>query len=192
MSSDEDDATLMASFKQKRSRKPAQVPSRQRASRSSEVAMSEQSATVDRDGSQWGEAQMPRRAIGVRVSPVRDREEFKYYEPQKDIENIVREFKRRGDMFYKVRLFGNTTKEVRAHGKGRENYPRGKSKGRPAEAQRAKNGLPLYSSVSLPAFPIQPRSTVSDSTSRSTSKNCSICPAVPKRSNDSNPTKTIN
>jgi hypothetical protein len=123
MSSDEDGVALMASFKQKGSRKPAQVPSRQRASRSSEIAMSEQSATIDGGNSQSEEVRLPRRAIGVRASPVHDREEFTYYEPQEEIECIVREFKRKGDMYYKVRLFGDTTKEVSMHGKGRKNYP---------------------------------------------------------------------
>jgi hypothetical protein len=132
MSSDEDGATLMAAFKQNGHRKAAQLPSRQRISKSPDVAMSERSATVDGSVSLPEEVHLPRRAICVRVKPVHDREEFTFYEPQEEIEDIIREFKRRGDMHYEVRLFGDTTKEVSARGKGRANSLPGRSKGRTA------------------------------------------------------------
>ncbi|KAF1912720.1 PHD/FYVE-zinc-finger like domain-containing protein [Ampelomyces quisqualis] len=112
MSSDEDGAALMAAFKQSGSRKAARLPSRQRPSKSPDVGMPERSSTGDGDGSQAEESRGPRRAIHVRIKPVRDRHAFTYYEPQEEVEDILREFKRRGDMYYAVKLIGGATKEI--------------------------------------------------------------------------------
>lgn len=48
----------------------------------------------------------------VRVSPIRNREEYRYYEPQDEVESIVRRYSRRGNSMYEVRLGGDTYKQV--------------------------------------------------------------------------------
>lgn len=60
-----------------------------------------------------------RKAICVRAKPLDDRSEYVYYEPKDEVEGILREFSRRGDMIYEVRLFGDRTKQVSESGKGR-------------------------------------------------------------------------
>jgi hypothetical protein len=53
-----------------------------------------------------------RKAIAVRVTPVRNRSEYTYYEPQDAVENIVREFQRKGDIIYEVKLTNGRTQQV--------------------------------------------------------------------------------
>ena len=65
-------------------------------------------------------AQSPktRRALCVRVKPVKKKDEYVYFEPKDEVEGILREFSKKGDMLYEVRLFGDKTKHVSASGKG--------------------------------------------------------------------------
>jgi hypothetical protein len=70
------------------------------------------------------------RLAAVVVPPVRNRHEYVYYEPKDEVESVVREFSKRGDMRYEVTLFGGKTKEVRERpftigrrlGKGRRRH----------------------------------------------------------------------
>lgn len=49
----------------------------------------------------------------VRTSPVRNRSEYTYYEPQDEVDKIIQERTRRGGQItYKVTLVGGRTKEV--------------------------------------------------------------------------------
>jgi hypothetical protein len=43
---------------------------------------------------------------------VKNRNEYTYYEPQDEVEAIVREFKKNDDLAYEVKLVGAGTKEV--------------------------------------------------------------------------------
>jgi hypothetical protein len=121
MSSDEDGAELMAAFKRNGARKPAQestnVPS-------STVAGDSTSASTPtpEDRIESHDVPMPRRALCVRVKPVDKESEYVYYEPAEEAEEVIREFSRRGEVLYDVRLLDGATKQVSAHGKG---SPRG-------------------------------------------------------------------
>lgn len=53
-----------------------------------------------------------RRLLHIRPKPVRNKHEYTYYEPQDEVESIVREFTRKGDIIYKVRLAAGGTREV--------------------------------------------------------------------------------
>jgi hypothetical protein len=54
-----------------------------------------------------------RRLLQIRPSPVRNRNEYTYYEPRDEVESIVREFTTKGRVMYMVKLEGGATKEVR-------------------------------------------------------------------------------
>ena len=53
-----------------------------------------------------------RRVLQIRPSPVRNRDEYTYFEPQDEVESILREFTTKGRVMYKVKLEGGVTKEV--------------------------------------------------------------------------------
>jgi hypothetical protein len=54
-----------------------------------------------------------RRLLQIRPSPVRNRNEYTYYEPRDEVESIVREFTTKGRVMYMVKLEGGAIKEVR-------------------------------------------------------------------------------
>ncbi|KAH6106182.1 hypothetical protein HBI81_252880 [Parastagonospora nodorum] len=95
MSSDEDGAQLMAAFQRKGSRKAAPPPEPSR------IASPVEPAEPDQDVEATGrDAEEPgvRRALYVRVKPVSNRDEYVYYEPVEEVEEIVKGYSRRGDM----------------------------------------------------------------------------------------------
>lgn len=53
-----------------------------------------------------------RRLLQIRPKPVQNREEYTYYEPQDEVESIVRESTKRGELAYEVRLVGGEIREV--------------------------------------------------------------------------------
>lgn len=56
-----------------------------------------------------------RRLLHIRPKPVLNREEYTYYEPQEEVERIVKKSTKRGtDIAYVVKLIGGETKEVSA------------------------------------------------------------------------------
>lgn len=107
----------MAPFKKSKGRKPAppKIPER---SKSSSADILAENASGTEDGTPGSERTTTRRALFVRPKPIVKKDEYVYYEPKDEVEGIIREYSRKGDMFYEVRLFGDTTKEVSEHGKG--------------------------------------------------------------------------
>ncbi|KAH3934471.1 hypothetical protein JI435_064500 [Parastagonospora nodorum SN15] len=109
MSSDDDGAQLMAAFQRKDSRKAAPPPKPPR------IASPVEPAEPDQDVEATGrDAEEPRvrRALCVRVKPVTNRDEYVYYEPAEEVEEILKEYSRRGDMLYEVKMTGNTKKQI--------------------------------------------------------------------------------
>lgn len=134
MSSDDDAVQLMAAFRKggatrssatapksasgtpaRRStprRSPARrEPPKKRASVPVENFLSESSSGEDAIN-----AESPpkvRRLLHIRPKPVTNREEYTYYEPQEEVESIVKESIKRGsDIAYVVKLVSGGTKEV--------------------------------------------------------------------------------
>jgi hypothetical protein len=139
MSSDDDGAQLMAAFQRKDSRKA--VPPTEPSRIASPVEPAEPNQDVEATSKDVEEPRV-RRAVCVRVKPVSNRDEYVYYEPAEEVEEIVKEYSRRGDMLYEVKMTGDTKKQVSAS-----------SKGSPAESsERGKGALavvafPLFSSI---------------------------------------------
>ncbi|KAF2036763.1 hypothetical protein EK21DRAFT_106074 [Setomelanomma holmii] len=112
MSSDEDGAQLMAAFKRKGERKAARLPAVEQESLI--VANSVPEGSVD-SKDRTSRALSPlktRRALCVRVKRLDRTDEYVYHEPKDEVEGILREFSRKGDMLYEVRLFGDRTKQI--------------------------------------------------------------------------------
>jgi hypothetical protein len=138
MSSDEDATQLMAAFKKggtartgpsksksksasaappSRSATPRRSPSRtpppkkqKRVSIAVENFLSESSSGEDLDNAE--SPSKVRRVLQIRPSPVRNRKEYTYFEPQDEVESIVREVTIKGRVMYEVTLEGGATKEV--------------------------------------------------------------------------------
>ena len=138
MSSDEDATQLMAAFKKggtarnipsksksksasaappSRRATPRRSPSRtpppkkqKRVSIAVENFLSDSSSEEDIDNA--GSPPKVRRVLQIRPSPVRNRQEYTYFEPQDEVESILREITTKGRVMYKVRLEGGATKEV--------------------------------------------------------------------------------
>jgi hypothetical protein len=117
MSSDEDGAELMAAFKRNGARKSAQPPTNAPSSTVAGDSTSEPTPTPE-DRIESHDPPIPRRALCVRVKPVDNESEYVYYEPTEEVEEVIREFSRKGEVLYDVRLLGGVTKQVSAHGKG--------------------------------------------------------------------------
>jgi hypothetical protein len=119
MSSDEDSAALMAAFK----KTPAPGPkanaalSASRAAKEASNSPATMSLQDDLDEDFTMHIETPprrRRAVCVRVPSVNVRKaDYKYYEPQDEVERILREFSgRKGEMLYEVKLLGDRVKQV--------------------------------------------------------------------------------
>ena len=87
------------------------APPRKRASIAVENLLSESS--LDEDVINAESPPKVRRLLQIRPKPVYNKEEYVYYEPQDEVESIVREFTRRGMIMYEVNLAAGGTKEVR-------------------------------------------------------------------------------
>jgi chromodomain-helicase-DNA-binding protein 4 len=110
MSSDDDGADLMASFKKGERVKPsprAQEPQ----SFSPSNFISDQSSGDDAASKR--SPVVARKAVAVRAAPVRNRSEYKYYEPvEEKLAKILREYSHKGDLLYEVKLVSGATKQV--------------------------------------------------------------------------------
>ena len=140
MSSDEDATQLMAAFKKGGTAKTGPSKSKSK-SKSASAAPPSRSATPRRSpsrtpppkkqkrvsiavenflsdsssGEYLNNAESPskvRRVLQIRPSPVRNRKEYTYFEPQDEVESILREITTKSRVMYKVRLEGGATKEV--------------------------------------------------------------------------------
>lgn len=112
MSSDDDGAALMAAFKKKAVLNSAAAPSKPPKSVSPEESISDDESQGEESNIRTASPPKARRAFYVRASPVRNRSEYTYYEPQDEVAGIIREFTKRGEMLYEVRLWGDKTKVV--------------------------------------------------------------------------------
>lgn len=52
------------------------------------------------------------RVLHIRPKPVKDKDEYIYYEPQDEVESILRESVKGGNIAYEVRLVGGGSREV--------------------------------------------------------------------------------
>lgn len=109
MSSEEDGAQLMAAFKKKSKREPSAVVhptfTPRRAASDALPPAPIAFTPVNRPAPK-------RELISVRVSPVRDRQQYEYYAPEDEVEEIVREYVKQGEMMYEVRLVGGKSRQV--------------------------------------------------------------------------------
>jgi hypothetical protein len=119
MSSDEDGATLMAAFKKKGARKSAPPPRTEVEATPGEESLSDHNAEAEAEKEPTPKPPISRRAVCVRVKPVNNRDDYVYYDPAEEVEEIVKEYSKEGDMLYEVRLTGNIKKQVSVAGKGR-------------------------------------------------------------------------
>jgi hypothetical protein len=121
MSSDEDGAALMEAFKKKPAGlKPNTALSAPRTTKEPSYSPATMSLQDDLDEDFTMHIETPprkRRALCVRIPPARVKKaEYKYYEPQDEVERILREFAgRKGDMVYEVKLLGDRVKQVSDH-----------------------------------------------------------------------------
>ncbi|KAH7396549.1 hypothetical protein DE146DRAFT_614275 [Phaeosphaeria sp. MPI-PUGE-AT-0046c] len=112
MSSSEDDgAQLMAAFQRNGSRKEP-VPQVTQQPPLSRTVSSTDGTPEDREDSTQAEQPSSRRAVCVRVPPVHHRDDYIYYEPRDEVEAVLRERSRRGEMLYDIRLVGGVRKEI--------------------------------------------------------------------------------
>jgi hypothetical protein len=117
MSSDEDGAALMAAFKKKptgpKSAAPQPVPAM--AASNSPATMSQPSDSDEHlDTIHIEPPPRKRTAAFVRIPQKKVKKtEYKYYEPEDEVESILREFfGRKGDMVYEVKLLGDRIQQV--------------------------------------------------------------------------------
>jgi chromodomain-helicase-DNA-binding protein 4 len=54
----------------------------------------------------------PRKLVGVFPSPVKNRDDYVYYEPVDNVAAIIREFTKRGDIMYQVNMSSGTSTQV--------------------------------------------------------------------------------
>ena len=117
MSSDDDGAQLMATFKRNSGRNAAPLKVAERPATSPGEFISENSSGAE-DGTSRSDSTRARRALCVRVKPIDRKDEYVYYEPRDEVEGILREYSKKDDMVYEVRLFGDKTKQVSESSKG--------------------------------------------------------------------------
>ncbi|KAF2830729.1 hypothetical protein CC86DRAFT_343714 [Ophiobolus disseminans] len=110
MSSDEDGSQLMAAFKGGgRNAAPPKVAKQPTLSPADLMSEHSSEAEVDTPRS---EKPTTRRALCVRVEPVDKKDEYVFYEPKDEVEGILREFSKKREVLYEVRLFGDNTKQI--------------------------------------------------------------------------------
>jgi hypothetical protein len=119
MSSDEDGTTLMAAFKRKGTRKAAPPPRTEAEAIPMEDSVSNHTAEAEAEKEPAPKPPATRRAVCVRVKPVSNRDDYVYYDPAEEVDEIVKEYSKKGDMLYEVKLVGNIKKQVSVAGKGR-------------------------------------------------------------------------
>jgi hypothetical protein len=144
MSSDEDGAELMAAFKKNAGPKATPLDKAQ-----SHGPVEESTATHNSEPGRSRSREEPtsktRRALCVRVRPVLDRDAYTYFEPEDEVEEILREFSRRGDMLYDVMLLSGSSKQVSVPSKG-ESVRAVKAEG---SRERTTDSLPITTARAL-------------------------------------------
>lgn len=101
----------MASFK--KGSRAAPSPKRKEASVSPGMFFSDDSSVGDEDTTSWSAENIERRvAIAVRAAPVKNREEYTYYEPKDGVDQILREYRRKGGFMYKAQMSNGQTQQV--------------------------------------------------------------------------------
>ncbi|KAF2874432.1 PHD/FYVE-zinc-finger like domain-containing protein [Massariosphaeria phaeospora] len=106
MSSDEDGADLMAAFK--RTAIGAPPRGRRQTSFSPGDFVSGESSGEDTRVA----PDSMRKLVAVKAPPVRNRHQYTYYEPKDAVERILREFQKRGELMYEVKLTDGRTEQV--------------------------------------------------------------------------------
>ncbi|KAF2020910.1 hypothetical protein BU24DRAFT_10762 [Aaosphaeria arxii CBS 175.79] len=101
-----DDELDIASFQRNGTRKRS-PPARKSASVSPGMFFSDESSVTEEDTKnekKKDSIDRPRKLVAVKVTPVRNREEYTYYEPEEEVHSILREYKRKGVLMYEVKL----------------------------------------------------------------------------------------
>ncbi|KAJ4295425.1 hypothetical protein N0V90_007437 [Kalmusia sp. IMI 367209] len=104
--SDEDGASLMAFFKA-----GAKDKARRQMSFLPTNVVSDQDSASEEARSQRSQ-RAPQKLISIRVEPVRNRHEYIYYEPQESVQNVRREYQKKGQLMFEVELDSGTLKQV--------------------------------------------------------------------------------
>jgi hypothetical protein len=117
MSSDEDGAELMAAFKKNAGLKATPVEKMQSPGPAKEPTATHNSEP-ERSRSRASSVPKTRRALCVRVRPILNKDEYTYFEPEDEVEEIIGEFSRRRDILYDVKLISGVSKQVSASSKG--------------------------------------------------------------------------
>lgn len=116
-SSDEDGVTLMAAFKRNGNRNapPTRTSDQSQLSRTISPA-----ANTQEDGEEIIRVaqSISRKAVCVRIPPAQNKHEYVFFEPQDEVESVIRMYSRGGEMIHDVRLVGGASKEVSESGKG--------------------------------------------------------------------------
>ena len=102
--SDEDEIDLMASFK-----KGAKGQTRRPNARS----LSKRSSDQESADEEVNNLQAPQRLVAVQVPPVRNRNQYMYYDGQEAVQRVNRGFEKRGELMYAIELVDGTKKQVR-------------------------------------------------------------------------------
>ncbi|KAF2274723.1 uncharacterized protein EI97DRAFT_434949 [Westerdykella ornata] len=111
MSSDDEEGNLMASFK--RGGRTRSIPRKQAPLSPGDFVSSDESSAHDEAPARTGASTTVRKvAVAVRVRPVRNVEEYTYYEPAEEIERINREYGKSGQMMYEVVLSTGQTRQI--------------------------------------------------------------------------------
>lgn len=110
MSSDGETTDLMASFKKGAIRAPRQRDQRQSSFSPGNFISGESSG----DAGWHSQRSRPitRKAVAVRASPVRDRSQYVYFDPQNNVERISRKYQESGNSMYEIKLSTGQTKQV--------------------------------------------------------------------------------
>jgi len=107
-SSDEDGADLMASFK-KDAKRTTPTRSENQPSFSPSNFISDQSSGDDTSKPSQNARQIFKAVV---VSPIRNKHEYIYWEPRDDVQSILREYTKRGETMYEIKLTGGASKQV--------------------------------------------------------------------------------
>jgi hypothetical protein len=108
MSSDEDGAELMAAFKKGGRSAP---PKPRQPSVSPGMFISEDSSTEESPMNPTPSL-FRRVAVAVRVKPIKNREDYAFYELKDEVARVLREFRLKGDIMYEIKLTNGNIQQV--------------------------------------------------------------------------------
>lgn len=119
MSSDDDGAHLMAAFKRKGARKSAPPPTAEVEATPVEDSLSDHAVEAEAERGPTPKLPATRKAVCVRVKPVSNRDDYVYYKPAEEVQEIVKQYAKKGEILYEVKLVSDISKQVSLVGKGR-------------------------------------------------------------------------